>query len=307
MFAWNWFLRATSIRSLYLLGAGASYPEIGLGNSLSKEVRKRFWEIGIFPALVQPTSPLKSAILRPDAAIQQHNCLIEQEVLDAHTPTEIVEVLVAQLLTRKEQIFPTQYRVFNLFHPSVIYNFNNDNLADGLHPKHEVHYPHGKINPSIAYASYMHEAMRGLAISESVAKFFNYWRPIPEHPSITSMKPYRRLRDIFSTVHCVCIIGYSFGTWGGGMDDVESFELLSDLLRWKPKPILIVNPTPQYLVELLETAIKRKTVYGLSCKWNILANFIINGCFQKVYRGSSMSAKSISDAYLYCDEILSSH
>jgi hypothetical protein len=304
MFVWNWFLRATSIHSLYLLGAGASYPEIGLGNVLSDTVRKRFWDNGIFPASVQPKSPLKSAILRPNSAIQQQDCLISQEELDAHTPPEIVEVLVAQCLTRKEQIFPTQYRVFDLFYPSVIYNFNNDNLAYRVRPKHEVTYPHGKINPVIAHSSYMHEALSWLAIPQSVAKYFNYQRPIPEHPLITSMSPFRRLKDIFSTVHCVCFIGYSFGMWGGGMDDVESFELLTDLLRWKPKPVLIVNPAPQYLVELLETAIKRKSVYGLCCKWNILAKFILMGLFQRVYRISGGSDKLITNAYLWFDEFV---
>jgi hypothetical protein len=303
MFAWNLFLRTTSTRSLYLLGAGASYPEIGLGNTLSDNVRKCFWENGILPALVQANSRLKSAILPPNSAIYQQNSFIAQEVLDAHTPPEIVEVLVAQCLTRKEQIFPTQYSVFDLFHPSVIYNFNNDNLADRVHSKHEVYYPHGKINPVIAHSSYMQEAIHLLAITQSVSKYFNYQRPIPEHSSITSMTPYRRLKDIFSTVHFVCIIGYSFGAWGGGMDDVESFELLTDLLRWKLKPVLIVNPTPKYLVEMVEAAIKRKTVYGLCCKWNILAKFIIKGCFQRAIAGGS--AKSITNAYLYCDEILS--
>ncbi|MBI4797063.1 MAG: hypothetical protein HY790_14710 [Deltaproteobacteria bacterium] len=157
MFAWKWLLRATSIRSLYLLGAGASYPQIGIGNSLTNKVRRDVWATGIFPASIQPNSQLKSAILRENSAIQQHNCLIEQEVLDAHTPPELVEVLVAQFLTRKEEIFPTQYRVFDLFYPSVVFNFNVDNLAYGLHPKHELLYPHGKINPVIAHASYMQE------------------------------------------------------------------------------------------------------------------------------------------------------
>lgn len=302
MFAWDRFFRVTSTHSLYLLGAGASYPEIGLGNALSNTVRRRFWVNGIVPASVQSKSPLKSAILRPNSAIQQQNCLITQEELDAHTPPEIVEVLVAQCLTRKEQIFPTQYRVFDLFHPSVVYNFNNDNLADKVNSKHEIQYPHGKIDPAVAHSPHMQEATSWLTIPKSVAKYFNYQRPIPEHPSITSMSPFRRLKDIFSIVQCVCFIGYSFGAWGGGMDDVESFELLTDLLRWKPKPVLIVNPAPQYLVELLETAIKRKTVYGLCCKWNILAKFILMGFFQKVYRISGGSGMWITNAYLWFEE-----
>jgi len=243
--------------------------------------------------------------LNERSIIQQKDCLITQEELDAHTPPEIVEVLVAKCLTSKEQIFPPQYRVFDLFYPSVIYNFNNDNLADRLHQKHEIHYPHGKLNPMIAHSSILQEGLSWLSIPQSVDKFFNYQRPISEHSSITSMNPYHRLKDILPTVNCLCIIGYSFGMWGGGMDDVESFELIMDLLRWKPKPIIIVNPSPRFVIELLETTIKRKIVYGLSFKWNILAKFIINGCFQRAYRKSCGSANLITDAYFRCEEISS--
>lgn len=298
MFAWNQFLRITSTRSLYLIGAGASYPEIGLSNSLPNAVRNLVRENGIFEASVQPTSPLKSVILNPSSIIQPQDWYIAQEEFDMLTRPELVEVLVAQLLTRKEPIFPAQYRVFDLFYPSVLFNYNNDNLADKVHWKHEVHYPHGKINPLIAHSPFIQEAIHWLTIPLSVDTYFPYQRPIPEDSLITSTKPYRRLINIFSSIRRVCIIGYSFGR----MNDAESFEMLIDLLRWKPKPILIVNPDPRDLIELLETTLKRKSVYGLSCKWNVLAKFVINGCFKRVYRISGGAEKLITNAYLYADE-----
>lgn len=51
-------------------------------------------------------------------------------------------------------------------------------------------------------------------------------------------------------------------------------------------------------LELLEAAIKQ-TVYGLCCKWNILAEFITTGLFQEAYRKSSGLSKSITNSYLY--------
>ena len=146
-FAWNLLFRTTTTHSLYLLGAGASDPEIDIGTKLSNEVRERFWANGIFPVTTEKTTPLKAAILRPDTTFQLRNCCIEQRELDALTPPNFVEVVVAQLLTRKDSIFPAQYRVFDLFYPSVIFNFNVDNLADRIHQKHEIHYPHMKIDP----------------------------------------------------------------------------------------------------------------------------------------------------------------
>lgn len=95
---------------------------------------------------------------------------------------------------------------------------------------------------------------------------------------MTSSKPYSHLKVVFPTIHCVCLIGYSFGACGGRTDDAESFEMVTDLLRWKPKPVLVVNPTPHALIDRLEASIKQK-VYGLCCKWNILAEFIKSGVF----------------------------
>ena len=308
MFAWNQLLRITTTRSLYLLGAGASEPEIGRGAQLPNEIRRKFWANGVFPASVQPTSPLKSAILKADTAFQQDDCFIAQRELDALTPPEFVEVVIAQLLTRKDRVFPEQYRVFDLFYPSVIFNFNVDNLADQIHWKHDIDYPHLKIAPVVAHAIFMQKAVNWLAIPIHVAEYFQYWRPVPESPSITSTEPYRdsycRLKDVFPTIRHVCLIGYSFGAWGEGIDDAESFEMITDLLRWKPKPVLVVNPAPHGLIDLLEGSIKQR-VFGLSCKWNVLAKFMATGLFRKAYMSSAGSIKRFTDCFLWFDEIVS--
>jgi len=167
-----------------------------------------------------------------------------------------------------------------------------------VHPKHELHYLHGWVNPTLAHSQKMQEAIESLVIPRRVAEYFDYYRPLPEPSTITSTSPYSRLKDIFSAVSCICIVGYSFGAWGGRLDDTESFELLTDLLRWEPKPVLVVNPAPHCLVALLEAAIKRKTVYALCCKWNILARFIMSGCFLRAWQMSPGSTEFITRAYL---------
>lgn len=307
LFGWNQFLRTINTHSLYLLGAGASDPEIYRGAKLSKEVRRIFWENGVFPASAQKTSSLKSAILKVNTDFPQNDCYITQRELDELTPPEFVEVTVAQLLTRKESIFPVQYKIFDLFYPSVIFNFNVDNLAVRIHWKHEVHYPHLKIEPQVAHAKCIQKALDWLIIPGNVAEYFHYWRPVPESSFITSTKPYRRsyrrLLDVFPNIHNVCFIGYSFGAWGGGIDDAESFELLTDLLRRHPRPILVVNPEPYDLIHLLEGSVKQK-VFGLSCKWNILAKFIATGSFYKSYLASDGSINRISDCFLRFDELI---
>lgn len=331
MFSWDTFISATSTRSLYVLGAGASAPIIGTAAELENQVRASFWKNGIFPAEPQSMSPLKSAILGyksidqgtcgieadekndikriiknnpcfiagDGSIVPGHpiapNCFISSIELDNLTPPAFIEASIPRLLTRSDLVDLPQYRVFDYFYPSIIFNFNVDNLADVAHPKHERNYPHGKIDPGIAHSPTIVQAIQSLTIPASIQTRYDYWRPLPECQSITTTGSYSRLKEVFPMINFLCIIGYSFGAWGGGMDDNESFEMLTDLLRWKPKPVLIVNPTPSFLVDFIGSAIHRKTVYGLGCKWNILAEFIISGQFRQIRTGYG---KLITNAYL---------
>jgi len=276
-----------------------------LGADLPNLVRKSFWENGLFPVSAQQMTPLKKVILSPTAASQQEDCAIEQWELDVLTPPEFVEVEVARILTRYDHIVTPQYRVFDFFYPSVIFNFNVDNLAYCIDSKHEILYPHGKVNPYVAHSLAMQNAIKWLTIPQSINKSFRYWRPIPEDSSVTSRIPYHRLKDIFATIKCLCIIGYSFGSKQERIDDGESFEMLVDLLRWKPKPVLIINPNPLHLVELFQSTLKQTTVFGLCCKWNILAKFIISHSFRRAYQVSQGSAKALTSAYLFYEELCS--
>ena len=303
MFAWDQLIRTTSNRTLYVLGAGASDPEIKFGDKLSTAVRTYFWDNGIFPTYIQPSSPLKSAILKPIRTLEKSDRIITQRELDDLTPPEFVEVIVAQLLTKIDGIFPIQYRIFDLFYPSVIFNFNVDNLADQIHWKHEVLYPHMKIDPKVAHSTIMQRALDWMILQKHVGQLFPYWRPVPESQSITSAEPYHRLKDVFSSMRYVCFIGYSFGAWSGGIDDAESFEMITDLMRWKPKTVVVVNPHPNNLAALIESSIKQK-VFCLSCKWNILAKFIVTGFFRKAFLESGGSIRGITDCFFRFEELL---
>jgi hypothetical protein len=84
---WPSFVFAIRRSCLYILGAGASRPQIG------GDMGERFL-----------------------------NELI------AHTPNEVIELLLARLLTVPESIVTPQYAIFDRFPPSVLFNFNNDNL-----------------------------------------------------------------------------------------------------------------------------------------------------------------------------------
>jgi len=55
---------------------------------------------------------------------------------------------------------------------------------------------------------------------------------------------YRRALELFAQSPALVLVGYSFGRWQDTFDDAGSFEYFVDLLRWRPRPVLILSPSP---------------------------------------------------------------
>lgn len=283
MYDWSLFHFAIAHKSLYILGAGASLPEI---NPSADKIRKEIWKNGIFDASRQPTSLLKERLLPPLSPFTTLDSSIPQNELDAHTPTNLIEILFAQMITVPGVSRVAQYEVFDHFSSSILFNFNNDNLADAVHHRHLCLYPHRRVNFGLAHSPILNLAIEMLAIPDSITDAFGYHRPLPEPSNITSQEPYLTLKSNFESSQSVIIIGYSFGyqTATGSIDDAESFEMIVDLLRWRPKRVLIIDPNPERLYFRIESAVRRNTVSILRCKWNVLAAFILSGAFGRAYK-----------------------
>jgi len=303
MFSWGAFSHATSVRSLYVIGSGASHPEIGRASEISELLRDAIWRNGIFPATPQATTQLKERLLAPHSAIQRTDCTIPQVELDRLTPPELIEALLPRFLTLNHPDISGRYKIFDRFWPSVVFNFNQDNLSDCLNAKHLQLHPHGKIIPALAHSELLNEAIRWLAISPQVGDRFKYWRPVPEHQGITSEKPYSQIKTIFPTVRYLVIIGYSFGSWGGSRDDAESFEMFMDLLRWKPTHVLVIDPSPLPLIELIKESAKLRSVDSLMCRWNILVDFLMGKRWRVPSRLKSRSLEPLTTSYLRFEDV----
>lgn len=141
------------------------------------------------------------------------------------------------------------------------------------------------MNAPLAHSPITSEAIRRLAIPESWVHALDYHRPIPEPNDITSRAPYQTLIRCFDAVMVVVFVGYSFGTQSNDtIDDTESFELITDLLRWRPKPVLVIGPNPEAVASRIEAALRRKRVSLLRCRWNVLAEFVLSGAFARATR-----------------------
>jgi hypothetical protein len=302
---WQLFQFTIVRPTLYVLGAGASLPIIG--GDLASQIRRAVWNNGSYPAVPEPPSALKQWLLPYDI---QHEIdavrtdSISQNELDRLTPNALVEVLFARRLTLPSVVRTPQYAVFDCFAPSVLLNFNNDNLAEAIHRKHLCLRPHGSIDAQLVHSTVATDAIRWLAIPESWIEQLRYHRPLPEPSGITNQEAYKLLPRCFDALHAVVIIGYSFGEQrqSGLIHDTESFELLVDLLRWRPKPVLVIGPDPDSVAARVEVGTRRR-VSTLACKWNVLSQFILVGAFARACdRSSGRDARAITSKYQAFEE-----
>jgi hypothetical protein len=302
---WQRFNFAINQRSLYILGAGASLPDIP--SQIGNAIRRRIWGNGIFEASAQPTFPLRERIFPFDEGLEVdafYSGSISKNELIAHVRQSVIETLVAQAITIPDARRAPQYEVFNRFYPSILFNFNNDNLANSVDDRHLVLRPHGAVNAELVHSSVVKRAVEWSTVPENFHSKSMYHRMIPEPWDITSRTAYRMLISRFNSVRSVVIIGYSFGeqVTTGLIDDAEFFEMLVDLLRWRPKPILLVNPDPERLFFRIEESIHCKSVSAMHCKWNVLAEFILSGGYKLALQNSWQEVTSL---YLRFEDAMS--
>ncbi|HEY4368746.1 MAG TPA: hypothetical protein VGN07_16045 [Steroidobacteraceae bacterium] len=273
-------------RSLYVLGAGTSVPTIAL--SSAERVLAEVVNQGIWDGQPHDPSPLTAAMLprklHHDLDALRSDTISLNEFV-RHTPNSVIEAYIARAMTTTALERPTQYAVFDFFVPSTIFNFNTDSLDTWIHPKHDVLLPHGSIAPAFVHAPFVTAAIRHLALPAEFSDWLDHHRPLPEPLDITTRDPYRCLIHDFGSAHLNVIVGYSFGEQrdSGAIHDTESFELIIDLMRWKPRPTLIVDPYPERIADRIGAAVHRH-VTVLPCKWNVLSHFILEGAYQSAWR-----------------------
>ena len=98
----------------------------------------------------------------------------------------------------------------------------------------------------------------------------------------------------------IVLIGYSFGEQRdtGLIDDSETFAMLTELLVWCPRPILVIDPWPERIVDRMAASLRRPSVSSLRCRWNVLAEFIVTGGYGRAIRaGWSKGNSSITHEY----------
>ena len=166
---------------------------------------------------------------------------------------------------------PDNYGVFEIFPTSFLINYNLDMLAQRWCSKrHRVINAHGNVNL----------ALRGDLGRELMRIAQDYDLEPMERPDQILLEPeHVQLKGVFPANldrwGAVVVIGYTFGRTPRGHDDALSLLALTQLLKRSPRPVIIVDPNPEPLAELLADRTKSNRVYQAALRWDLTATVLI--------------------------------
>jgi hypothetical protein len=263
-------------RTFYVVGAGASYGLVPMTPQLRKFVEREYDNIGIYPVSSVPRSPLFDRIIG-DVRFDRDSV---RKLLLYHIAPGTLDLLVQCGLWRSlVGAVPPQYGVFDVVgKPSTIFSFNLDGLASAYRGRsHQVLEPHGSIDRLWLESPYYGEWLHATSAYDLILPYLTpKLLPSPEPSAITETAPYVFGRHLFRMCRAIVLIGYSFGRREGGFDDAESFEYFVDLLRTHQRPALVVAPSPDELVDLLQQRVHSRSVYAVPVPWEVLSEIVLS-------------------------------
>ena len=187
--------------------------------------------------------------------------------------------------------FPDNYRVFGLFRPTTILNYNLDGLAERwCGARHQVVSMHGVIPAwwGAAEASGALKAAQDYDLASLPAPEI-----LLEPERLEHLPPLPRF-DVFDVV---VIVGYTFARYGDSLDDALSLNLLCAKLLATPRPVVILDPYPSRTAEMVAELAKNRHVYEAPLYWNVLAGAMLalaeNGDVRQIERAYDALGNSI--------------
>jgi len=287
----RWVLNALTSRNLFVVsGAGLAIPIIPAMSTLARQIVSSYMDLGSYPARRVHLSEIKARLLPPLKELLAVNRAdagarvgFRVEPWRAQLLLGVYDEALVSLFQRAiyreiEAIPPVNYRaLYYVKAPTLLFDFNNDTLLRRyISPPHIVLNPHGSIERRLLgspdYDVFIRAAVDfGLEPPNPM----RIWYPRPEPKWITERREYSVARRYLSFSGDVFLsIGYSFGrTLSGTIDDVESFEFFRDILKRRPRRVVVLDPQPEHVVGLFEDALRQR-IYACRLYWDCLASAI---------------------------------
>jgi len=279
-----WRLRSDA--GLYLVGAGASAGVAPFARSFWTASTLDFLRnLSSFSAEIPTHSELTNQIIKnsnditiseifPDREIRPGTESFPYHEILLRIPNYYARLLLKHLLAKANfaAIQSDNYRVFHLFHPSLIANYNHDGLASRICGHwHRVLDMHGSIERELGSPRVegLIRQVRGHHLPDSSDGIL---MGVQE-----SWRHHRRLRlKLLEMVRFkpafIAIIGYSFARNPKGHDDHVSLAFFENRFRDFTGPVYVIDREPDYLCEMLSKRLKLREINAVRALWNVLAH-----------------------------------
>jgi len=261
--------------SCFVLGAGASSPEVPTIAQLPDRLAPYAAQLGSFPARAIPDSPLRHLIAPLIGRARVTTSLDEWKAAGMTDST--IAVLLEHMIAAAHWQPLVQYSVFRLLPTNAaVVSFNWDGLAFVRCPQAEVLHPHGRLRPRHVVPGALDDALDTSQLIDGPDSR-NWILPGLVLPGEEEAPRLRRVREkvlrLWESALSVTVIGYSFGLNSGLRYDQVWLDTFVEAMKLnKRAPLHILSPDAEDLRGHLVERIKRTiNVHAWPYRWNALA------------------------------------
>lgn len=259
--------------SCYVLGAGASAPEVPTIAQLPDRAASYARLLSSWPASPIPSSPLRQ-LIAPLIERAQRTPSLGNWKAAGMTDTTVALVLEDLIATAHWRPL-TQYSVFRLFPlNAAVVSFNWDGLAFARCPQSDVVHPHGRLPPRQIVPGALDAALDMSQLVDG-STWLLPGLVLPGEEEESRLRTVReRVFNLWRTAPCVTVIGYSFGLHSGlRYDQVWLDTFVAAMTVNNGAAVHILSPDAQHLREELAESLKRTiNVHAWPFSWKAVAD-----------------------------------
>ncbi len=287
-------LYVSRFKSLYILGAGASYKYIPISYGLLHDAKELLLDsiqgISVSPPrllseMEEARFEISGHVLHKD---YRGNILIDETDRDIHDifirqNPEILELcgLLNYSLNKLPEKCP-EYQFFNKVNlHSVFLNLNHDSLCENFVKNRKIITLHGTVSSELKNLiqnnifCILDDAFGHSAIRYIIPKNLHVATKESEH-ILSQRNEYRELKNelVKNKFPYIVIIGYSFFKKNGSeIHDTYTYDLIrSYLIEHKECEVIIIDPEPNFVADMLSKTLSVSKISLYQMKWDCFVN-----------------------------------
>jgi len=283
----------------FVLGAGASAPQVPTIAQLPKAVKRYASLLTSFPAGRLPPSPLRD-LVAPMIAEALAATTVEDWRPAGMTPASISVILEYLISQAHWQRLP-QYAIFHLLpQSSSIVSFNWDGLARARCPQGTIHHPHGTLRPRPMTIGKLEQLLDDTQLYDdpSARSWLLPGLVMPGEEESPRLHAAREdVLRLWMSATVGVVVGYSFGLGSALRYDRVWLDTFVEAFRRNGRPVHVLSPDATHIRgEIAELLDRTVDVYAWPCSWHALSRALLASA--RMHDAARLSELRIHEAVL---------